>query len=113
MACCYSLLNVWIVSTHSRAEAAAAAALKKLTAYTVSTHSRAEAAAFNRLIAICQPRSFNTQPRGGGCLINTILLSLLVLVSTHSRAEAAADFAFPEVGTMVVSTHSRAEAAAL
>ena len=35
----------------------------------VSTHSRTEAAAFNQTSPIGRGRSFNTQPHGGGCLL--------------------------------------------
>ena len=78
-----------MVSTHSRAEAAAAVDGKKVTLDRVSTHSRAEAAAICFDMAFIKtqvsthsraeaaaPRTgepqvmyhgFNTQPRGGGC----------------------------------------------
>ena len=36
----------------------------------VSTHSRAEAAAAVDSVKICTPLCFNTQPRGGGCCID-------------------------------------------
>ena len=55
----------------------------------VSTHSRAEAAAGKKLPYCIILASFNTQPRGGGCKIKCGNLPA-ILVSTHSRAEAAA-----------------------
>ena len=103
-----------LVSTHSRAEAAAVWDGTKYTADSVSTHSRAEAAAIGQGVFL-----HNTQ------------------VSTHSRAEAAAwqqiDVLITDnklfqhtaarrrlritgeatKGSDVVSTHSRAEAAAI
>ena len=61
-------------------------------------------------IGICP--SFNTQPRGGGCVWRVFKDVKKIGVSTHSRAEAAAidDVALPDFP--IVSTHSRAEAAA-
>ena len=56
------------VSTHSRAEAAAARRNGGLINAGVSTHSRAEAAATIRIYSNNRLNSFNTQPRGGGCL---------------------------------------------
>ena len=58
----------------------------------VSTHSRAEAAAaiqerFNIVI-----EGFNTQPRGGGCGEHYRPTDYQLAVSTHSRAEAAAPY---------------------
>ena len=77
----------------------------------VSTHSRAEAAASS----VSQPKTsmlgFNTQPRGGGCLVGGILIGAAA-VSTHSRAEAAAKMSTIFELNDQVSTHSRAEAAA-
>ena len=77
------------VSTHSRAEAAAAYFLIALAAISVSTHSRAEAAAIKQVGFLDLLKSFNTQPRGGGC-DPVPVKSNGVFVSTHSRAEAAA-----------------------
>ena len=80
------------VSTHSRAEAAAKVSNNASLQKEVSTHSRAEAAAFRialylqfdtmfqhtaarrrlrttDLLDYCQNFSFNTQPRGGGCVL--------------------------------------------
>ena len=57
-----------IVSTHSRAEAAANEIGYTLKKCGVSTHSRAEAAAYLNTQHLFITRSFNTQPRGGGCL---------------------------------------------
>ena len=56
-----------VVSTHSRAEAAAALFQKVKTCKNVSTHSRAEAAAVQNTIIRFPVKGFNTQPRGGGC----------------------------------------------
>ena len=56
----------------------------------VSTHSRAEAAAATHTAQKRHATGFNTQPRGGGCAIANAFLTLLFTVSTHSRAEAAA-----------------------
>ena len=51
----------------------------------VSTHSRAEAAAnlFNllRLVLLC----FNTQPRGGGCLMESLIKAINLLFQ-HTAA---------------------------
>ena len=55
------------VSTHSRAEAAAIGKNQLVAHNFVSTHSRAEAAALRLLLLPTRRRSFNTQPRGGGC----------------------------------------------
>ena len=55
----------------------------------VSTHSRAEAAAQPLKAWFPLRCGFNTQPRGGGCILDCILL-IFSWVSTHSRAEAAA-----------------------
>ena len=91
------MIVVKIVSTYSRAEAAATVALPvKLSANCfdtqprgggcrkmrihihggriVSTHSRAEAAALHKLLKTWRPCGFNTQPRGGGCEIRASLL---------------------------------------
>ena len=79
----------------------------------VSTHSRAEAAAEKGRIAQRQYQRFNTQPRGGGCVLLVLVVIFLGYVSTHSRAEAAAKY--PPGACIIpppVSTHSRAEAAA-
>ena len=78
----------------------------------VSTHSRAEAAAIFMIEVLKKLYGFNTQPRGGGCikpflglyffvkfqhtaarrrlLHSKSLITTKALVSTHSRAEAAA-----------------------
>ena len=56
-----------LVSTHSRAEAAALIFALKGCNSNVSTHSRAEAAAPQKIFPINRHISFNTQPRGGGC----------------------------------------------
>ena len=122
------------VSTHSRAEAAALSMLDPQSTQAfqhtaarrrlhkpaqltdlftvVSTHSRAEAAATLQDQILKIDNSFNTQPRGGGCMDYKAFLHPLV-VSTHSRAEAAAGRIFLVGRTYgKVSTHSRAEAAA-
>ena len=123
------------VSTHSRAEAAAQKMERLENQIFVSTHSRAEAAAFYGEFGTRYVASFNTQPRGGGCvnlyqftrgdgefqhtaarrrLQNLFLdLSCGLVVSTHSRAEAAAPANVDLAPDGEVSTHSRAEAAAL
>ena len=80
----------------------------------VSTHSRAKAAASSQFVVTgiirsfntqpreggCQcgkterqrRRSFNTQPREGGCTQANKVSGLIGIVSTHSRAKAAADY---------------------
>ena len=55
---------------------------------------------------------FNTQPRGGGCVISYYDIVDKAGVSTHSRAEAAAQKEEQKMENLTVSTHSRAEAAA-
>ena len=80
-----------LVSTHSRAEAAALIFALKGCNSNVSTHSRAEAAAPQKIFPINRHISFNTQPRGGGCLLENGYTRSRWVVSTHSRAEAAAD----------------------
>ena len=55
----------------------------------VSTHSRAKAAAKIIYNEINDLQSFNTQPREGGCQIGE-LKKMTYEVSTHSRAKAAA-----------------------
>ena len=78
----------------------------------VSTHSRAEAAADVIFKRTGGKRGFNTQPRGGGCPSDFLLVQLTQEVSTHSRAEAAAQIMYYRAYLKNVSTHSRAEAAA-
>ena len=56
-----------VVSTHSRADAAANANNTPCCLFYVSTHSRAEAAASAQNQALTPRGCFNTQPRGGGC----------------------------------------------
>ena len=56
-----------MVSTHSRAEAAAHFLKHRVICVEVSTHSRAEAAAKIDNMGINLNECFNTQPRGGGC----------------------------------------------
>ena len=78
-----------LVSTHSRAKAAAMYAKIHKDNVNVSTHSRAKAAARikrpNGWFSAC----FNTQPREGGCISAGRLITFNS-VSTHSRAKAAA-----------------------
>ena len=87
---CYGV-NSGKVSTHSRAEAAADGDLPNQNHHRVSTHSRAEAAANKADNGKQAQRSFNTQPRGGGCKRTGNGAKANGGVSTHSRAEAAAD----------------------
>ena len=60
-----------VVSTHSRAEAAAINDPQFSYLSSVSTHSRAEAAAAFKLQAAGNIDSFNTQPHEGGCTLFT------------------------------------------
>ena len=124
-----------MVSTHSRAEAAAQAfVLPTPLAPCFNTQPRGGGCGRKRNRGSGK-RCFNTQPRGGGCDTRNALLltlgkfqhtaarrrlpikksslSIGTSVSTHSRAEAAAfDIHIPKI-TINVSTHSRAEAAAI
>ena len=79
-----------LVSTHSRAEAAAEIYQKAVDLIGVSTHSRAEAAAVAFAEREPSRDGFNTQPRGGGCCSLVHISIKPHFVSTHSRAEAAA-----------------------
>ena len=56
-------------------------------------------------------KSFNTQPREGGCRIRPTI-KIMVDVSTHSHAKAAAVIHLILLHVLNVSTHSRTEAAA-
>ena len=85
--------------------------LSSLVQLLVSTHSRAEAAAISRFRYIPRASGFNTQPRGGGCK-GYLPRQPGRVVSTHSRAEAAANLKGVLFLKFSVSTHSRAEAAA-
>ena len=103
--------------------------------FLVSTHSRAEAAAWIDPATAKSILGFNTQPRGGGCFPDELGGVITADVSTHSRAEAAAIIYIRQKGVFPrfqhtaarrrlplafgsddslcpVSTHSRAEAAA-
>ena len=78
-----------IVSTHSRAEAAALDFIKVIRQSGVSTHSRAEAAANTDHLRIANPLFQHTAARRR--LLGDIYRSMKAKdVSTHSRAEAAA-----------------------
>ena len=105
--------RLFSVSTHSRAEAAAPHLLGlPSTRITVSTHSRAEAAA-NGDVIVLGGLAVSTHSRAEAAAATKAATSKPIGVSTHSRAEAAAyvqwfGFVFPSL----VSTHSRAEAAA-
>ena len=59
-----------MVSTHSRAEAAAFNLAGGCTLGKVSTHSRAEVAASKNKIMRSITIGFNTQPPEGGCLLS-------------------------------------------
>ena len=100
----------------------------------VSTHSRAKAAALSVVSQNYLKFSFNTQPREGGCYSKNALKLFQLLfqhtaarrrlrrtnplcrktdqVSTHSRAKAAALSVRSQSTARLVSTHSRAKAAA-
>ena len=102
-----------LVSTHSRAEAAALDCGLVKPLQFVSTHSRAEAAAVvNIIIVIYVSRFQHTAARRrlrDYCLTKKGAKE----VSTHSRAEAAAKKDNKTNRINHVSTHSRAEAAAI
>ena len=122
-----------LVSTHSRAEAAAGsgasigaicvgfqhtAARRRLhigvgkrIAESVSTHSRAEAAACCARRACSRCIRFNTQPRGGGCWDKLTQPSPRRCFNTQPRGGGCTDIFYLQ-GKDGVSTHSRAEAAA-
>ena len=89
-----------IVSTHSRAEAAAKDNIRISSSVIVSTHSRAEAAAYyflpDPLVCLfqhtaaqrrlhsnkalpCKDERFNTQPRRGGCSLHKKARKISVL----------------------------------
>ena len=78
------------VSTHSRAKAAADVGINIELLDIVSTHSRAEAVAlFDRTFHESQ-QCFNTQPPKGGCYTNFPSIPPPFFVSTHSHPKAAA-----------------------
>ena len=122
-----------VVSTHSRAEAAACHNSTHIFRQLVSTHSRAEAAAWNAWSLTTISPSFNTQPRGGGCRIVWLFDSEKQSFNTQPRgggcwSSKSQSFSCRRFNTqprgggclnnwlvtcwVVVSTHSRAEAAA-
>ena len=79
----------WLVSTHSRAEAAATGKVKRRNrTRCFNTQPRGGGCKKSGGHKM-QPSCFNTQPRGGGCICENQATSY-ALVSTHSRAEAAA-----------------------
>ena len=79
-----------MVSTHSRAKAAADVGINIELLDIVSTHSRAEAVAlFDRTFHESQ-QCFNTQPPKGGCYTNFPSIPPPFFVSTHSHPKAAA-----------------------
>ena len=124
-----------LVSTHSRAEAAATEGARCENSQPgFNTQPRGGGCSTQSATRPCV-ECFNTQPRGGGCTAGELLkvyeamfqhtaarrrLRLVAQyqnkfndVSTHSRAEAAADLIGQcELAEDMVSTHSRAEAAA-
>ena len=84
------MLSVILVSTHSRAEAAAG---KKADQTTAKLGFNTQPRGGGCLCAVgtaSHRSSFNTQPRGGGCFRKLYLKQYHDVVSTHSRAEAAA-----------------------
>ena len=81
-----------LVSTHSRAKAAAVLDGPPPLGIVVSTHSRAKAAAGNSPTFFIISACFNTQPREGGCDYKYSNHFNHPNVSTHSRAKAAAVF---------------------
>ena len=80
-----------MVSTHSRAEAAACgiAGVKAIVSG-FNTQPRGGGCAFTIMFYPLFLQSFNTQPRGGGCTPAPRIAYHQLTVSTHSRAEAAA-----------------------
>ena len=100
----------------------------------VSTHSRAEAAAYRGRLRIVLLRSFNTQPRGGGCARDcTTCQAILLFQHTAARRRLPQNMPWncncwmfqhtaarrrlqrsrnSSFVSRSVSTHSRAEAAA-
>ena len=77
--------DIELVSTHSRAEAAALTFFCPLFGCFVSTHSRAEAAASNDCFKNLDGNCFNTQPRGGGCKAITHPHSFIYGFNTQPR----------------------------
>ena len=59
-------INLFKISTHSRAKAAGWTAPQRVDALIISTHSRAKAAGCRAHTALCTHRHFNSQPREGG-----------------------------------------------
>ena len=101
------------VSTHSRAEAAAGCDLHNYLFNEVSTHSRAEAAACNETMQVLSKKRFNTQPRGGGCIKKSHFLILILLFQHTAARRRLLSVAYIKKPLAGVSTHSRAEAAAI
>ncbi len=99
------------VSTHSRAEAAAKQEEDRYNKRIVSTHSRAEAAAIDHIKRSHGESCFNTQPRGGGCTWRPRLLGVRRSFNTQPRGGGCTHL-FLIRNQDLVSTHSRAEAAA-
>ena len=104
--------DMWLVSTHSRAEAAASPSSIKRKILRVSTHSRAEAAAHIAYFNSAHSIRFNTQPRGGGCGYQKTWLKDFQCFNTQPRGGGCASFYLNDLQSISVSTHSRAEAAA-
>ena len=99
------------VSTHSSAEAAAYCEPNSRLILRVSTHSRAEAAARQRLYALQNRSGFNTQPRGGGCRKRRNYCMSGRSFNTQPRGGGCGKQRIINQ-IKLVSTHSRAEAAA-
>ena len=78
----------------------------------VSTHSRAEAAAFIPSKTKRRSHGFNTQPRGGGCMIQKKSMKKGCCFNTQPRGGGCIENTLASFCAQV-STHSRAEAAAL
>ena len=79
-----------LVSTHSRAEAAARADFAKSVTLAVSTHSRAEAAAIVEKLQANSPTKFQHTAARRRLQTRSRSMFTQLKVSTHSRAEAAA-----------------------
>ena len=101
-----------MVSTHSRAKAAAATGGHVIGPGTGFNTQPREGGCFERMDKLYISHCFNTQPREGGCLIFSNIHDTIFIVSTHSRAKAAAGGLTKKSSKIPVSTHSRAKAAA-
>ena len=101
----------FLVSTHSRPEAAGSPCPYPPAEWIVSTHSRPEAAG---LIILLPPNDYqvstHSRPEAAGCH-DAERQSRDSTVSTHSRPEAAGVTYREAAPRYVVSTHSRPEAA--